>query len=133
MKKANDEGMTPDAVPIVFPDTCGGYLRGSNFDRSVWYPIRKAAGISDSFRFHDLRHTQASLLLAAGVDLKVIQHRLGHADFATTANTNAHLLQGAQIDATTRVDDLLDQHRQETDGVATQRCYNPENSESEST
>ncbi len=46
--------------------------------------------------FHDLRHTQASLMLAARVDLKVIQKRLGHLDFATTANTYSHLLQGAE-------------------------------------
>ncbi len=95
LKKAQAEGFEPDEVPIVFPNTRGGYLRSSNFDRSVWYPIRKAAGIADTFVFHDLRHTQASLMLAAGVDLKVIQKRLGHRDFATTANTYSHLLQGA--------------------------------------
>jgi integrase len=50
----------------------------------------------DTFVFHDLRHTQASLMLAVGVDLKVIQKRLGHRDLATTANTYSHLLQGAQ-------------------------------------
>jgi integrase len=76
--------------------TRGGYLRGSDFDRNVWYPIREKVGIPETFVFHDLRHTQASLLLAAGVDLKIIQKRLGHRDFATTANTFSHLLQGAQ-------------------------------------
>jgi site-specific recombinase XerD len=39
------------------------------------------------------------LVLAAGVDLKVIQKRLGHRDFATTANTYSHLLQNAQNEA----------------------------------
>jgi integrase len=106
-KKAIDEGFDPELWPIVFPDTRGGYLRGSNFDRCVWYPLRKAAGIADSFVFHDLRHTQASLMLAAGCDLKVIQVRLGHRDFATTANVYSHLLQGVQAEATSRVDDLL--------------------------
>ena len=86
-------------MPIVFPNIRGGYLLGSNFDRNVWYPIREAAGIAATFVFHDLRHTQASLMLAAGVDLKVIQKRLGHRDFATTANTYSHLLQNAEIDA----------------------------------
>lgn len=42
-------------------------------------------------RFHDLRHSCASLLLAAGVPLKQIQEWLGHSDFAITANTYAHL------------------------------------------
>ena len=99
LKKAKKEGFEPDDVPVVFPNERGGYLRGSNFDRWVWYPIREAAGILDTFVFHDLRHTQASLMLAAGVDLKVIQKRLGHRDFATTANTYSHLLQNAQNEA----------------------------------
>lgn len=38
-------------------------------------------------------------MLAAGVDLKVIQKRLGHRDFATTANTYSHLLQNAESEA----------------------------------
>ena len=42
-------------------------------------------------RFHDLRHSCASLLLANGVSLKEIQEWLGHSDFAITANTYAHL------------------------------------------
>jgi site-specific recombinase XerD len=54
-----------------------------------------------------LRHTQASLILAARVDLKVIQKKLGHRDFATTAETYSHLLQGAQGQAVKRMDELL--------------------------
>ncbi|MDE6838129.1 MAG: tyrosine-type recombinase/integrase [Acutalibacter sp.] len=42
-------------------------------------------------RFHDLRHSCASLLLANGVPLKHIQEWLGHNDFITTANIYAHL------------------------------------------
>lgn len=42
-------------------------------------------------RFHDLRHSCASLLLANGVSLKHIQEWLGHSDFSTTANIYAHL------------------------------------------
>ena len=107
LKKAVDEGLKPEHCPIVFPTTDGGYLRGSNFDRRAWYPIREAAGIPESFVFHDLRHTQASLMLAAGVDLKVIQKRLGHRDFATTANTYSHLLQNAQNEAVDLVDAMM--------------------------
>ena len=42
-------------------------------------------------RFHDLRHTCASLLLANNVPMKKIQEWLGHSDFSTTANIYAHL------------------------------------------
>lgn len=107
LTKAKEEGFEPDEVSIVFPNSRGGYMRNSNFDRNVWYPIRAAAGIPDSFVFHDLRHTQASLLLAAGVDLKVIQKRLGHRDFSTTANTYSHLLQGAQNEAVAKMSAMM--------------------------
>ena len=42
-------------------------------------------------RFHDLRHSCASLLLTNGVSMKQIQEWLGHSDFSTTANVYAHL------------------------------------------
>ncbi len=42
-------------------------------------------------RFHDLRHSCASLLIANGVPMKQIQEWLGHSDFSTTANIYAHL------------------------------------------
>ena len=42
-------------------------------------------------RFHDLRHTCASLLMKNGVPMKQIQEWLGHSDFSTTANIYAHL------------------------------------------
>jgi len=50
-------------------------------------------------RYHDLRHSSASLLLASGVPLKQIQEWLGHSDFAITANTYAHLDFGSKISA----------------------------------
>ena len=48
-------------------------------------------------RFHDLRHSCASLLLANGVPLKQIQEWLGHSDFSTTANIYAHLDYSSKI------------------------------------
>ena len=107
-EKALSEDMVPSEVPLVFPSLSGTLHRGSNFDRNVWHPIRKSAGISDDFKFHDLRHTQASLMIAAGVPMKVVQNRLGHSDFAVTANTYSHLLQGAQAEAAERLDRLFE-------------------------
>ena len=110
MKKALDEGFEPVQVPLVFPNIRGGYLRGSAFANYVWYPIRNIAGIPDTFVFHDLRHTQASLMLAAGVDLKVIQKRLGHKKFETTANIYSHLLQNSQHEAVDKLSDMMKKH-----------------------
>lgn len=52
--------------------------------------LLKANGLRP-VRYHDLRHSCASLLLANGVPLKQIQEWLGHSDFSTTANIYAHL------------------------------------------
>ncbi|MEO6714277.1 MAG: site-specific integrase [Mycobacteriales bacterium] len=52
---------------------------------------RRAAGLPDDFRFHDLRHYFASLLIASGLDVKVVQARLRHASAKTTLDTYGHL------------------------------------------
>lgn len=102
LQKALAEGFDPDTVPTVFPNELGGFQHASNFDRRVWYPIRKAAGLPEDFRFHELRHSHVSLLLAAGVDLKTIQQRVGHSNYTLTANTYSHLLRDAQSEAADR-------------------------------
>jgi integrase len=54
------------------------------FRRMVWRPACEAAGLTDVPRFHDLRHSHASWLLAGGADLQVVKERLGHASIMTT-------------------------------------------------
>ena len=58
-------------------------------------------------RFHDLRHSAASLLLANGFSLKEIQEYLGHADISTTANIYGHLLFKAKQNMADRMDFVL--------------------------
>ena len=48
-------------------------------------------GLPEGFRFHDLRHYFASLLIASGADVKVVQRRLRHASAMTTLNTYGHM------------------------------------------
>lgn len=52
---------------------------------------RERVGLPDGFRFHDLRHYFASLLIASGLDVKVVQARLRHASAKTTLDTYGHL------------------------------------------
>jgi integrase len=52
---------------------------------------RETAGLTNDFRFHDLRHYFASLLIASGLDVKVVQTRLRHASAKTTLDTYGHL------------------------------------------
>jgi integrase len=58
-------------------------------------------------RFHDLRHAYATLSLAAGVPLRVVQESLGHTSIATTAAVYAHVLPQLQRDAAQRLDEML--------------------------
>jgi integrase len=60
----------------VFCDRAGGYLRRQNVLRRSLRPLMKAAGVP-TIRFHDLRHTSATLLLLAGENPKVVSERLG--------------------------------------------------------
>jgi integrase len=66
----------------------------------------KRAGIR-KVRFHDLRHTCASLLLAQGVEPRVIMDTLGHTMIGTTLNLYTHVLPATQRDAADRMDDVL--------------------------
>lgn len=62
-------------------------------------------------RFHDLRHTHASLLVAAGVPIKVVSERLGHAHPGFTMHTYQHLLPGMGAAAATQFAALIDTNR----------------------
>lgn len=62
-------------------------------------------------RFHDLRHTHASLLVAAGVPIKVVSERLGHANPGFTMATYQHVLPGMGADAAQRFSELLSDSR----------------------
>jgi integrase len=55
-------------------------------------------------RFHDLRHSHATQMLAAGVHPKIASERLGHAKVGTTLDLYSHVLPGMQADAAARVD-----------------------------
>ena len=78
-----------DMGRIIYPDTV---------TRSFTEQLEKSG--MERIRFHDLRHSCASLLLANGVSLKEIQLWLGHSDFSTTANIYAHLdMSGKQATA----------------------------------
>ena len=65
----------PDA--FVFLSSQGKHLRRSNFNRRVWRPATRAAGV-EGLRVHDLRHTAGTLATAAGGSLREVMNRLGH-------------------------------------------------------
>jgi len=86
----------PDALIFTGPD--GGPLRHHNMYLRHFKPAVRNALPPDkhALRFHDLRHTCASLLIAAEAHPKAIQEHLGHKDIQTTFNVYGHLLPSAQ-------------------------------------
>ena len=66
----------------------------------------KAAGVP-AIRFHDLRHTHATLLLKEGIQVKIVSERLGHANIAITLDTYSHVLPSMQTQAAEGIDRAL--------------------------
>ena len=91
---------------LVFANRRGRPVERVDLLRRSFWPLLERAGLPH-MRFHDLRHTCASLLLAEGVHPKVVQERLGHASIATTMDTYSHVLPSLQVDAAERLDRLL--------------------------
>lgn len=56
-----------------------------------WNTAQKAAGIKAPYRFHDLRHTYATRLVLEGINLRVLQYVIGHADYQLTVSTYTHI------------------------------------------
>lgn len=79
----------PDYLGYLCVDEIGNILR-PNYVSEQFPKLLVKNGLRP-IRFHDLRHSCASLLLANGVPMKQIQEWLGHSDFSTTANIYAHL------------------------------------------
>jgi integrase len=75
---------------LVFPSEVGTPRLGGNLHRSFKAALRHA-GLPE-IRFHDMRHTCATLLLRQGVNPKFVQELLGHADIALTLNVYSHVL-----------------------------------------
>ena len=69
---------------LVFADLTGGPLSPANLTNRDFKLILRRAGLPPELRWYDLRHTCATLLLAAGENVKVVAERLGHAKTALT-------------------------------------------------
>ena len=69
-------------------------------------PSLQRAGIDD-IRFHDLRHTYASLLLAQGATMKYVQHQLGHASITMTMDLYTHMLPEVNEQCACLIDNII--------------------------
>lgn len=92
---------------FIFTTSTGGPISPRNLIRH----FKKAlpdAGLPD-IRVRDLRHSHASLLLASGVNPKLVQERLGHSSIALTLDTYSHVIPSLQEEVARRMDDLMNQ------------------------
>jgi site-specific recombinase XerD len=98
---------------LVLTTTIGTPLEGRSVVTDFKRLLEKAnkpeidAKILMSTRFHDLRHSAASLLLAQGVQLRAIMELLGHSTIALTANTYSHVMPSIMQDMADKIDAIL--------------------------
>ena len=84
VQQDDGEPLTSETSRTPLPNpagTVGAALGGGGSARP------KVPGLPEAFRFHDLRHYLASLLIGSGLDVKVVQHGLGHGCARTTLDT----------------------------------------------
>lgn len=96
---SNDEGMA------YYPETPYLWFRAFLKKHGLKY-----------IRFHDLRHTSATLLINKGVHAKLISERLGHSNISTTMNIYGHALQSADRDAANKLDSLVPPKKEKKNG-----------------
>ena len=75
----------------IMCDAAGRQMGPWQLQRACRAVRSEVAGLPEGFRFHDLRHYYASLLISKGLDVKVVQARLRHASAKTTLDTYGHL------------------------------------------
>ena len=90
-------GGKPVTVSLMFTKDDEGAIWRNDFNRYVWHPAIKAAGVAPGrdAGFHQLRHHYASLLLADGVDIRALAEYLGHSDPGFTLRVYCHLMPGS--------------------------------------
>ncbi|HZC07305.1 MAG TPA: tyrosine-type recombinase/integrase [Ktedonobacterales bacterium] len=95
-----------DAPDLVFANAVGRPIEGANFLRRDFAPLLARAGLP-RVRFHDLRHTAATLLLEQGIHPKIVAEMLGHSDISLTMNRYSHAVPTMQRDAVSKLNDAL--------------------------
>jgi integrase len=98
-------GSMYDDQGLVFANEIGGVLE-PGFVTKHFQRIAEGAGVP-RIRFHDLRHTAATLMLKAGIHPKIVSERLGHATIGLTLDTYSHVLPGMQHEAADAMDAIL--------------------------
>ena len=105
-ERAAASGGPVDRDAYLFVRSSGLPLNLDKFRQAVIRPALRAAGLPETLRTYDIRHSHASLLIDQGANLLAIAQRMGHTDPAVTLRVYGHLFAGAQEELTQRLDDL---------------------------
>lgn len=95
-----------DELDLVFTNAIGGPIEKQNLVRRSFRPLLERAGLP-RVRFHDLRHSAATLLLAGGIHPRVVQERLGHSTISVTMDIYSHVMPTLQREAADHLDRAL--------------------------
>ena len=95
--------------PYMFPSPMTGRMYGPDCVGRLHKTLLKKAGITENVRFHDLRHTFATLAIQNGVDAKTVSGILGHYSAGFTLDTYTHVTGEMQKDAANRVGNMIAQ------------------------
>ena len=92
---------------LVFPNKTGAPMDWDNLTARGYKPLRRKAGLPETTRFYDLRHTFATLMLEQGENPKVVQEILGHSQITHTMDTYSHVTPNMQREAFARLGQRL--------------------------
>jgi len=96
----------PNKLDLIFPNGAGQPENHNNMVNRQFDPVLEKAKI-ERIRFHDLRHTYASLLIEQGENIKYIQNQLGHSSPTVTLNVYAHLMKPTNQEAASRLENAI--------------------------
>jgi integrase len=96
----------PNDLDLIFPNEAGQPINHNNLVNRHFEPALIKAGLP-RIRFHDLRHTFASLLIEQGENIKYIQSQLGHSSPTVTWNVYAHLMKSTNQEAPSKLENTI--------------------------
>jgi integrase len=107
-RRAGDLGgrATSSKGEFLFQTRYGNPLNRDKLREKVIRPALRDAGLPETFRTYDLRHSHASVMIDLGVNLLALAQRMGHSDPAMTLRLYGHLFEGTQAQLSERIDEL---------------------------
>lgn len=108
LRKMEEMGSLYQPGGLVFATETGSLINPSNLRNRSFKPLLKRAGLPPAkLRFHDLRHTCATLLLGGNVNPKIVSEMLGHASVSITLDVYSHLMPDMQEKAAEALEEAL--------------------------